>query len=184
MKRNYKVIPLIILIFSIIVIWVKPIRNMNYLEDVNIDELAKYKIENRDDGTMISEINNILPANLLFSGMGIAWTPNETNIDMNYKYYDSDYISLLRQKRYWNKYKEKIILFNATTYLILVPSANNVVATLEMSDNERIEITRADLEKLYGRDLNEYYLNTSLWKEEIIETINSNKKLKEFYNKL
>jgi hypothetical protein len=83
---------------------------------------------------------------------------------------------------FWKDNKEKILLFNATTCLILIPKAQKVTIELNIPFKQKLEVTRNDLENFYGRDLNEYYLNTLLWEKEVIkENVNSPQKLKLFY---
>lgn len=171
-------------IFSIIIItifWMQPIGSMIYLDDVNINELTQLRINTKDDLTKFGELASKLPGNLSRSGEGIVWGP-EASIQVNYNNHGSDIFQLKRMERFWRKNKEKIILFNSTAYLILMPAAQRITVELDVQYKQKFEVTRKDLENFYRRDLNEYYTNPSLWEKEVIkETINSRKKLKAFF---
>ena len=172
----------IILIIFIIAEWTKPIRNMNYVENIDIDKLVMFNIEKPEDMDKTTQLNNLLPANISLSGMGMVWNNNDSDIDISYDYYDSNFIQLKKQERYWHKYREKILLFNATTYLILTPKAKKITIDLILKTNQRFEVTRTDLENFYGRSLEDYHKDITLWDKEVIkETINSSKRLKEFF---
>jgi len=162
-------------------VWKKPIKSMIYLEDVNINELTKYKINSVSDIGKVDEITNMLPGIISRTGTGLVWN-NEANVQVGYSYYGGNKIELKRLERYWKDNREKILLFNATTYLILIPNVQKVTIALDVPYKQKFEVTRKDLEKFYGNDLNEYFTNTSLWEKEVLkETINSSHKLKPFF---
>ena len=172
----------IILIIFIIAEWIKPIRNMNYVENIDIDKLVMFNIEKPEDMDKTTQLNNLLPANISLSGMGMAWENNNPHIDISYDYYGGNFLQLKKLERYWDNNKKKILLFNATTYLILTPKAKEITIDLQIPTKQRFEVTRTDLESFYGRSLDDYYKDITLWDKEVIkETVNSHRKLKEFF---
>jgi hypothetical protein len=182
MKRLwYFIIPLILLSAFILVFRTQRVANMLYIEDVRLEQLLKYRIENKDDLKNFGEIFSRLPGNISCSGTGLAWD-NDITIDISYDYYQGNRHEMRKLERYWENNREKIFLFNATTYLILIPEAQKITITLDIPYMQKFEVTRQELEILYGRDLNKYYENTSLWKKEIIkDVIDSPKRLNGFF---
>jgi hypothetical protein len=183
-KLKFFSLPILVLLFLAVSVWVQPIDNMIYIQDVKISELMQYKISDKDDLSNSSEIRSLLPGNISSGGIGLAWGGN-TNIQVDYGYYGGSKLDLLRLERFWRINKEKVLLFNATTYLLLVPQAERITMELDVPYPQKFEIHRKDLEKLYGRNLNEYYEDTGLWEKEVVKgTINSSKKLKAFFKAL
>lgn len=180
-KLIYFNIPLVVVLIYLISIWVQPINSMIYLDDVNIKELIQYRLENTDDIGKLNEISSRLPGNISRSGEGLVWG-SDANVQISYSYYGGNKFSLKKLDRYWRDNKEKIFLLNATVYFILIPKVQRVTIELDVPYKQKFQVTRNDLVKFYGRDLNEYYLDSSLFEKEVIrETIKSNKRLKEFF---
>jgi len=180
-KLFYFMMPLLLFIIYIISIWVKPINSMIYLENVNTSELMNYRIENSEDIGKFDEISSRLPGNISRSGEGLVWG-SDANVQADYGYYGGSKFQLKKLERFWRNNKEKILLFNATIYFILIPKVQTVTIVLDIPNKQKFQVSRSDLVKFYGRDLNEYYLDSSLFEKEVIkETIKSKKKLKEFF---
>lgn len=180
-KLLYITIPIAIALVFIMFVWIEPINNMIYLEDIRVNELTKYKIDTVNDIGKMSKLNTSLPGNISLSGGGLAWESN-VNIQVTYGYYGGNQINLKRLERFWKKNKEKVLLFNATTFFILIPNAQKVTMELDVPYQQKFEVTRGNLETFYGKDLNEYFINTNLWEKEVIkETINSTQRLKAFF---
>lgn len=180
-KLIYFNIPLVIVLIYLISIWVQPINSMIYLDDVNISELVQYRLENADDMGKLNEISSRLPGNISRSGEGLVWG-SDANLQISYGYHGGNKFSLKKLDRYWRDNKEKIFLLNATMYFILIPKVQRVTIELDVPYKQKFQVTRKDLVKFYGRDLNEYYLDSSLFQREVIRgTIKSNKRLKEFF---
>lgn len=174
-------IPSVLLLIFMLLIWVQPIKNMLYLDDVRLDELQKYRIENVNDIEKLDKISERLPGNISRSGWGLV-LGDDINIQVSYDYYIGNNYDLFKLEQFWQNDREKILLFNATTYLILIPNAQKITITLDIPNKQKFEVTRDDLENFYGRNLNEYYENGSLWEKEIIkESINYPKKLNTFF---
>lgn len=87
--------------------------------------------------------------------------------------------------KYWNdENTKKVFLNSATTLFILIKNVTTVTITLDTPIKSSFSITRKDMEDFYGRDLKEYANDTSLWEKEVLKgTINSNKKIDEFFNR-
>lgn len=180
-KLLFITIPITIALVFIMFVWIEPINNMIYLEDIRVNELTKYKIDTVNDIGKMSKLNTSLQGNISLSGGGLAWESN-VNIQVTYGYYGGNQINLKRLERFWKKNKEKVLLFNATTFFILIPNAQKVTMELDVPYPQKFEVTRGDLETFYGKDLNEYFINTNLWEKEVIkETINSTQRLKAFF---
>lgn len=85
-------------------------------------------------------------------------------------------------EQFWEKDKERILLFNAITYLILVPDAEKITITLDVPNKQKFEVTRKDLENYFNRNSDEFYRDTILLQNEVIKgVINSPKELKSFF---
>ena len=158
---------------------------MVYLKDVNLNELTDYKINSTDDLRKYSQITSALPGNISSGGGGIVWSNGGIDgyVNVTYDYYGGNKSELKKLERYWTDNKKKILLFNATTYLILMPNSRKITIELKVPYKQSFEVTRNDLEDFYGRKLNEYYEDTMLWQKEVIkENINSPKKLNAFFS--
>jgi len=180
-KLLYITIPITIILVFIVFAWVNPVNKMIYLENIRVNELTKYKINTVNDIEKMSDLSTSLPGNMFLSGSGLAWS-NEAKVQVTCNYYGGKQPNLKRLKKIWENDKEKILLFNATTFFILIPNAQKVTMELDVPYAQKFEVTRSDMEIFYGKDLNEYSINTDLWEKEVIkETINSTQRLKAFF---
>lgn len=180
-KILYLILPLIAIIVFLSVFRSQGIKNMTYLNDVKINDLIKYRIDNENSLGKFGEISAQLPGNISCSGSSYVGGP-EPYIDLNYDYYGGDKSELKKLDQFWQSNKEKILLFNATTYFILVPDAQKITITLEVPYKQKFEVKRKDLENYFNKNLDEYYKNTTLWQKQIVKgVISSPQKLEAFF---
>lgn len=160
---------------------------ISYLQSIEVyDQVDANKAFIGDNGELGNYHSQVLPGKYYANGMELTTKEEPMGIRMHYKVTEKTSATGFEKDVFHVSNLPWTIIFNATTYFTFFTNGDFVTFDIDYYGENRVyTLTRAQIEDLYGRDVNEFAKNDTLWKQEVIEkTLQDEKKVQGFMEKI
>ena len=174
------VLVLVVLVISLLLFAVYSNKN-GQNETSNIAELLKYKNSYVGDNSAVGNILYHLDGSQYVQHFSLKTREKPYGIEISYGIKDN--VHKMEFDKYWTEEKTKVIfLNNATTLFGLVKNVDYININLDTEPKRILTVSREEMEKFYGNDIQLFADSEEKWNDEIIaKTINSSDRVNEFY---
>lgn len=139
------------------------------ISDMKLNKLMKFRNSYIGDNSMVSKILYSLPGNIYINQISLQTLSSPYKIKVYYGLQSSPKSCDDDIENYWSgrSYKS-VLLNNAASLFILVKNVDTVNFEVDTKSKKSFNFTRKSLESFFGRNLDEYSKDKSLWNREII----------------
>ncbi|WP_226682498.1 DUF4825 domain-containing protein [Sutcliffiella horikoshii] len=161
---------------------------VSYLESIEVyDQIGDDKAFIGNNGALGKYHGQVLPGKYYANGMELQTDEEQPmGIHMYYKVTEETSAKGFDKDVFHVSNLPWTIIFNATTYFTFFTNGDFVTFDIDYyGENREYTLTRTQIEDLYGRDVNEFAKDDTLWKQEVIEkTLQDEKKVQDFMEKI
>ncbi|MGD6872066.1 DUF4825 domain-containing protein [Sutcliffiella horikoshii] len=161
---------------------------VSYLESIEVyDQIDANKAYIGNNSALGKYHGQVLPGKYYANGMELQTDEEQPmGIHMHYKVTEETSAKGFEKEVFHVSNLPWTITFNATAYFTFFTNGDYVTFDIDYyGENREYTITRTQMEDLYGRDVNEFANDHTLWKQEVIEKILQNeKKVQDFMEKI
>ncbi|MGD6992869.1 DUF4825 domain-containing protein [Sutcliffiella horikoshii] len=161
---------------------------VSYLESIEVyDQIDANKAYIGNNSALGKYHGQVLPGKYYANGMELQTDEEQPmGIHMHYKVTEETSAKGFEKEVFHVSNLPWTITFNATAYFTFFTNGDYVTFDIDYyGENREYTITRTQMEDLYGRDVNEFANDHTLWKQEVIEkTLQNEKKVQDFMEKI
>ncbi|WP_010198622.1 DUF4825 domain-containing protein [Bacillus sp. m3-13] len=161
---------------------------VSYLESIEVyDQIDADKAYIGNNSVLGKYHGQVLPGKHYANGMELQTDEEQPmGIHMHYKVTEETSAKGFEKEVFHVSNLPLTITFNATAYFTFFTNGDYVTFDIDYyGENRKYTITRSQMEDLYGRDVNEFAKDQTLWKQEVLEkTLQDEEKVQDFMEKI
>jgi hypothetical protein len=149
----------------------------------NLEDHAQFKGSYTGDNSTVGAILEGLPGAQSRKTFELQTKKPPYVLTINYGWQGQENLTSSKYQEYWAD-KKRMLLYNVTVLFMVIDNLDSIDVNLEPTADQmnQFQFTRAEIEALYGRNMNDYINDSESWEHEVLPVIKSDSAIDEFYS--